>query len=97
MTPKNGGGNPSIIFIGGFIMTIKVWLRDEKTGIECGINKDGELFIGDNKSGYNLRDTKENREYIINDFCRYTGRQKPVIMANGEPYQGNESMIEFSR
>lgn len=78
-------------------MTIKIWLRDENTGIECGINKDGELFLGNNKSGYNLRDTKENREYIINDFCRYTGRQKPVIMANGEPYKGNESIIEFSK
>lgn len=78
-------------------MAIKIWLKDEKTGIECGINKDGELFLGDNKSGYNLRDTKENREYIINDFCRYTGRQKPVIMANGEPYKGNESIIEFSK
>ena len=78
-------------------MTIKVWLRDEKTGIECGINKDGELFLGNNKSGYNLRDTKENREYIINDFCRYTGRKNPVIMAKGEPYQGNESIIKFSR
>ena len=78
-------------------MTIKVWLRDEKTGIECGINKDGELFLGNNKSGYNLKDTKENREYIINDFCRYTKRQKPVIMANGEPYKGNESIIKFSK
>ena len=24
-------------------------------------------------------------------------RQKPVIMANGKPYQGKESMVEFSR
>ena len=36
---------------------MEVWLRDEKTNIECGINIDGDLFLGDDKSGYNLRDT----------------------------------------
>jgi hypothetical protein len=78
-------------------MKIEVWIKDEKTGIECGLNCDGDLFLGDKESGYNLRDTPENRERIINDFCRYTGRQKPVITANGKPYQGKESMLEFSR
>ena len=58
-----------------YINGIEVWMRDEKTGIECGLNSDGDLFLGDNNSGYNLRDTPENRERIINDFCRYTGRQ----------------------
>ena len=53
-------------------MTIKVWMRDERTGIECGINADGELFLGDDSSGYNLPDTPENREYIRRDFIRYT-------------------------
>ena len=53
-------------------MTIKVWMRDERTGIECGINADGELFLGDDSSGYNLPDTPENREYIRRDFYRYT-------------------------
>lgn len=78
-------------------MKIEVWMKDEKTGIECGLNGDGDLFLGDSYSGYNLRDTPENRERIINDFCRYSGRQKPVIMADGKPYRGNETMIEFSR
>lgn len=78
-------------------MKIEVWMKDEKTGIECGLNGDGDLFLGDNYSGYNLRDTPENRERIINDFCQCTGRQKPVIMADGKPYRGNETMIEFSR
>ena len=73
-------------------MKIEVWMEDEKTGIKCGLNCDGKLFLGDNKSGYNLHDNPENRERVINDFCRYTGRQKPVTMANGKPYRGNENI-----
>jgi len=33
------------------------WLKDGKSGLECGINNDGELYLGDDKSGYNLEDT----------------------------------------
>jgi hypothetical protein len=51
---------------------MKVFYRDERTGIEAGINADGELFFGDDSSGYNLPDTPENREYIRRDFIRYT-------------------------
>lgn len=67
------------------------WLKDEKTGIECGINEDGDLFLGDDRSGYNLDDTKENREYVIIDFSRYTGRQ--IFTAKGEPICGGR--LEF--
>ena len=76
---------------------MEIWLKDEKTGIECGINSCGELFLGDNRSGFNLRDTPKNRERLINEFCRYTGRQKPVIAANGTPIKYAGSLIEFSR
>ena len=76
---------------------MKIWLSDEKTGIECGINSDGDLFIGNSTSGYNLRDTPENRQRIINDFCNYTNRQHPIIAANGEPIKFDGSMLEFSR
>ena len=51
---------------------MKVFYRDEKTGIEAGVNDFGELFFGDDSSGYNLPDTPENREYIRRDFIRYT-------------------------
>lgn len=44
--------------------------RDELTGLECGINDFGELFLANESSGYNLPDTPENREYILNDFDR---------------------------
>ena len=51
---------------------MEIWKRDGKTGIECGINDAGELFLGNDCSGYNLPDTEENREYILRDFDYYT-------------------------
>ena len=48
-----------------------IWRRDERTGIECGINDDGELYLGDDRSGFNLPDTEENREAILRDFDFY--------------------------
>ena len=50
---------------------MQVWKRDEKTGVECGINDDGELYLGDDRSGFNLPDTEENREVILRDFEYY--------------------------
>lgn len=50
---------------------MQVWKRDERTGIECGINDDGELYLGDDRSGFNLPDTEENREVILRDFDFY--------------------------
>lgn len=50
---------------------MQVWKRDERTGIECGINDDGELYLGDDRSGFNLPDTEENREAILRDFDFY--------------------------
>lgn len=48
--------------------------KDENTGIEAGINDDGDLFLGDKKSGYNLHDTPYNRRYVERDFVKYTGK-----------------------
>ncbi len=78
-------------------MKVEVWMEDKKTGIQCGLNRYGKLFLGNSESGYNLPDTPENRERVIHDFCRITGRERPVIMANGKPYKGKETMIDFSR
>lgn len=47
---------------------MKIWKEDKETGLACGINDDGELFLGNKGSGYNLPDTPENREYILKDF-----------------------------
>ena len=57
-------------------LTIMVVFKENKeTGLSCGINDDGELFLGNDKSGYNLPDTKRNREYIIRDFNRYNAEE----------------------
>lgn len=37
--------------------------------LECGINDNGDLFLGDDRSGYNLPDTLENRERILSEFA----------------------------
>lgn len=57
---------------------IKVWAQDEKTELEIGINRSGELFLGNDKSGYNLTDTPENRDYIVRDFKWHTGIEASI-------------------
>ena len=42
--------------------------------IVCGINSDGDLFLGDDRSGYNLPDTPENRDFILADFEYWCGK-----------------------
>ena len=39
-----------------------IFKEDSRTGVSCGLNDFGELFIGNSRSGYNLPDTPENRE-----------------------------------
>lgn len=51
-----------------------IFKSDERTGISCGINNDGDLFLGDDRSGYTLPDTPENRDYILEDFDFYVNR-----------------------
>ena len=50
---------------------MEIWRRDNATGIEIGVNSDGELFLGNDRSGFNLPDTEENREAILRDFDFY--------------------------
>lgn len=52
-----------------------VFKENKKTGLQCGINDYGELFFGDDRSGYNLTDTPENREHILVDFDYYNGNR----------------------
>ena len=49
---------------------MKIFKENKKKGLRCGINDDGELFLGSNKSGYNLRNTRRNRKRIRKDFKR---------------------------
>lgn len=48
-----------------------IFKENKKTGLQCGLNDYGDLFLGDDKSGYNLTDTPENREHILADFDYY--------------------------
>lgn len=50
-----------------------IFETDKETGISCGINDDGDLFLDNGKSGYNLPDTRENMQYLLLDFERLTG------------------------
>ncbi len=52
-----------------------IFAEDKESGISCGINDDGDLFFGNEKSGYTLPDTRENMAYILHDFERQTGRR----------------------
>lgn len=53
---------------------IKYFDSDKETGLSCGINSDGDLFIGDDKSGSNLTDTPENRDKLASTWKQYTGK-----------------------
>lgn len=48
-----------------------IFKENKETGLQCGINNFGEIFLGDNESGYNLPDTIENRQLIKVDFDYY--------------------------
>lgn len=67
----------------------EIFRRDEQTGIQCGVNDLGKLFIGDSLCWYNMEDTPENREKLLADF-EYSVQQKreaqkpPRVMACGE-------------
>lgn len=45
-----------------------IFKENKKTGLQCGVNDFGELFLGNAESGYNLPDTEENRAIIKEDF-----------------------------
>lgn len=75
---------------------ITVWAQDERTEIEIGINRSGELFLGNSKSGYNLLDTQTNRDYIQTDFQRITGIAADVPAHEGpdDPTEPEEDSVE---
>ena len=50
---------------------MKIFKENKETGLQCGVNDYGEVFLDDNRSGYNLPDTPENRERVIADFDYY--------------------------
>ena len=57
---------------------MEIFREDKETGISCGVNDLGDLFLGDSRSGYNLKDTPENRYWIIADFEYWTQRRNEL-------------------
>ncbi len=55
-----------------------IWKHDKVTGIECGVNDDDDLFIGNDESGATLPDTPTNRAKILREFDRYTTKEFEV-------------------
>lgn len=56
-----------------------IFKENKVTGLSCGVNDWGELFIGDNKSGANFPDTSENRNYILELFERIEKLDKKYL------------------
>lgn len=53
-----------------------IFREDKSLQLECGINDDGDLFMSQGRSGYNLPDTDENRDYVIADFEWHVKREE---------------------
>lgn len=55
-------------------MKMEIWasakLHNSDGELKCGVNCVGELFLGDNSSGCNAKDTTENREKILEMFFK---------------------------
>lgn len=55
---------------------MEIFRMDKETGLSCGVNDLGDLFLGDSRSGYNLKDTPYNRDYILSDFDAWNKRRR---------------------
>ena len=55
-------------------MKTEIWakakLHNSDGELRCGVNLVGDLFLGDNSSGCNLKDTPENRMKILEMFFK---------------------------
>ena len=61
---------------------MEVWKENKQTGLSCGINDFGELFLGNKGSGYNLPDSHENGDYFLNDFNYWNEYADSGLMAS---------------
>lgn len=55
---------------------MKMQIFKQSGNLSCGINDDGDLFLGDNKSGFNLPDTPDYRDYILSLFEYEVNKRK---------------------
>lgn len=68
---------------------MEILRRDPGTGIQCGINDMGKLFLGDMHCWYNLEDTPENRKKLLADYAysveqKQAAQEPPKVMTAGE-------------
>ncbi len=55
---------------------MRIFKEDKQTGIRCGINDFGNLFVGRDESGYNIPDTPANRAFIADEFEYWTAEYR---------------------
>ena len=48
-----------------------IFKENKETGLQCGVNDYGNLFLGNDRSGCILPDTLENRERVLAEFDYY--------------------------
>lgn len=56
-----------------------IFKENKTTGLSCGVNDWGELFIGDDKSVANFLDTPKNRKYILQLFKHLEYLDKKIL------------------
>ena len=69
-----------------------IFRRDEQTGIQCGINDLGRLFIGDKLCWYNMEDTPANREKLLADFEESVEQRKAAQLPAKVTFQEAASL-----
>ena len=70
----------------------EIFRRDEQTGIQCGINYLGRLFIGDRLCWYNMEDTPANREKLLADFEESVEQRKAAQLPAKVTFQEAASL-----
>ena len=70
----------------------EIFRRDEQTGIQCGINDMGRLFIGDRLCWYNMEDTPENRKKLLADFEEAVEQRKAAQLPAKVTFQEAASL-----
>lgn len=53
-----------------------IFKENKEIGLQCGLNDDGDLFLGDNESGGTMKDTIENRVALLREFDNIIERNK---------------------
>lgn len=57
---------------------MQIFKENKEKKLSCGVNDFGEVFVGDDRCGYSLPDTPENRRRVIADFDYYNGKEKTM-------------------